>query len=86
MRPHITPPSAKAASIGVIGTQITEAYLPQDSTLQEEIAREHLLISQVPIWRYSMQGHRLNRFFFPGRDATMSALTHGTVVVSKIRR
>jgi len=40
-----------------------------------------LVISQVPIVRYSQQHVRANRYFFPERNATMSALTEATVIV-----
>jgi DNA processing protein len=40
-----------------------------------------LLISQVPLFRYSQQSPQFNRFFFPDRNHTMSALTAATVIV-----
>src|SRR5206468_1805341 len=45
------------------------------------IANDHLVISQVPIVRYLRQDHRANRYFFPERNATMSALTEATIIV-----
>jgi len=39
------------------------------------------LISQIPVWRYSQQGPRGNRLFFPERNVTMSALTEATIIV-----
>lgn len=68
-------------TIAVIGTPITHSYPKENASLQREIAKNYLLISQVPIVRYSKQGPRGNRFFFPERNVTMSALTEATVIV-----
>lgn len=68
-------------TIGVIGTPITESYPKENAALQEQIAREHLLVSQVPIIRYSQQTPMWNKVFFPERNATMSALTDATIIV-----
>jgi hypothetical protein len=48
---------------------------PSCVELQRKIVDKHLVISQVPIVRYSKQHYRANRYFFPERNATMSALT-----------
>jgi DNA processing protein len=69
------------STIAVIGTPISDCYPKQNQKLQEKIAREHLLISQVPILRYRQQDWRFNRYFFPERNKTMSALTAATVIV-----
>lgn len=68
-------------TVGVIGTPITTAYPRSNKDLQDHISREHLLISQVPILRYSAQSFKWNRLFFPERNATMSALSDATVIV-----
>lgn len=68
-------------TIAVIGTPLTEAYPKQNEQLQARIAREQLLISQVPFRRYNDQDWRANRAFFPERNVTMSALTEATVIV-----
>ena len=68
-------------TVAVIGTPITEAYPKENLSLQETIARDYLLVSQVPILRYSRQTFRGNRLFFPERNATMSAFTDATVIV-----
>ncbi len=68
-------------TIAVIGTSIDHTYPKQNSALQEQIASEHLLISQVPVWRYSQQSPVGNRLFFPERNITMSAITKATVIV-----
>lgn len=68
-------------TIAVIGTPLTDVYPTRNTELQARIARDHLLISQVPFRRYSEQDWRANRTFFPERNVTMSALTSATVIV-----
>ena len=67
--------------IGVIGTPIDEYYPKQNRNLQEEIAVKHLLISQVPFYKYHTQPFQTRRFYFPERNATMAALSLATVIV-----
>lgn len=78
---HTSAIRKKGRTIAVIGTPICEAYPAGNSILQETIAKEYLLISQVPVLRYYMQDWKLNRFFFPARNVTMSALTDATIIV-----
>ena len=68
-------------TIAVLGTPLSKAYPSENTPLQRRIAKDHLLVSQVPVKRYEMQSFRGNRFFFPERNATMSALTDATVIV-----
>lgn len=67
--------------IAVIGRPLGVYYPRENRSLQDRIARDYLLISQVPVLRYSKQGIRHNRMFFPERNVTMSALTEATVIV-----
>lgn len=67
--------------IGVIGTPLGQHYPPENKELQNLIAAQHLLISQVPVLRYGRQRPPQNRFFFPERNVTMSALSEGTVII-----
>lgn len=78
---HTTAIAQSGFTIAVLGTPITECYPPENSELQHQIADKHLLISQVPIVRYAQQHVRANRYFFPERNVTMSALTDATVIV-----
>ena len=78
---HTTAIELGGKTIGVIGTPISEVYPKQNARLQEQIANEYLLMSQIPVWRYSRQGPRGNRLFFPQRNMTMSALTEATIIV-----
>lgn len=73
---------AKGRTIGVIGTPLGQYYPREHRALQDLIARDHLLISQVPLLRYlRAPDYRFNRTFFPERNATMSALTEATIIV-----
>ncbi|MCA8165189.1 DNA-processing protein DprA [Burkholderia cepacia] len=78
---HTTALERGGRTVAVIGTPITEVYPRENFELQETIAREHLVVSQVPILRYARQTFRGNRLFFPERNATMSALTDATIIV-----
>ncbi|MGD0838871.1 MAG: DNA-processing protein DprA [Polyangia bacterium] len=68
-------------TVAVIGTSLAGCYPPQNRALQARLAAEYLLVSQVPIVRYSVQHAPQNRLFFPERNATMSALTEATIIV-----
>lgn len=73
--------AAGGRTIAVIGTPLGQVYPKANAGLQEQIARDHLLISQVPVLRYEAQNFRTNRFFFPERNKLMSALTQATIIV-----
>nr|WP_199044845.1 DNA-processing protein DprA [Dyella sp. ASV24] len=78
---HTAALEAGGRTIAVIGTPVFDVYPKENAGLQERIAREHLVISQVPFLRYKRQSPRTNRLFFPARNVTMSALTQATVIV-----
>jgi DNA processing protein len=78
---HTAALEAGGRTIAVIGTPLSSAYPKQNRCLQELIAKEHLLISQVPVCRYADQHYKLNSRFFPERNITMSALSEATVIV-----
>ena len=78
---HTTALERGAPTIAVIGTPLSHAYPRDNADLQRDIARNFLVISQVPLLRYESQDYRYNRLFFPERNKTMSALTEATVIV-----
>lgn len=78
---HTAAIEAGGQTIAVIGTPLGRHYPPGNRELQERLAREYLLISQVPVLRYERQSPQVNRLFFPERNLTMSALTEATVIV-----
>jgi DNA processing protein len=67
--------------VGVIGTPITKYYPKENKPLQDLVAKEHLLISHVPIYRYEYENFNTKRFYFPQRNVTMAALSQATVIV-----
>jgi len=73
--------AAGGKTISVIGTSLNEVYPKKNSDLQKRIAKEYLLVSQVPFYQYSLQDYRRNRGFFPERNKTMSALSKATIIV-----
>jgi Predicted Rossmann fold nucleotide-binding protein involved in DNA uptake len=78
---HMAAIEAGGSTIGVIGTPISDNYPAENRDLQETIAHQHLLISQVPVCRYRRQNPWANRLFFPERNVTMSALSDATIIV-----
>lgn len=79
---HSTALSEGGNTIAVLGTPLTRSYPAVNSNLQNEIAKNHLIISQVPIARYEkVKSPTHNNFFFPERNKTMSALTDATVII-----
>ena len=78
---HTTALDLGGRTIAVIGTPLSFAYPRANVDLQQRIGEKFLVISQVPVKRWESQDHRLNRFFFPERNITMSALTEATIIV-----
>jgi DNA processing protein len=78
---HTSAIESGGRTIAVIGTPLGVFYPKAHRAMQERIAAEHLLVSQVPVLRYERQRVPQNKLFFPERNVTMSALTEGTVIV-----
>ena len=78
---HIGAIEANGRTIAVVGTPLGQIYPKENAQLQERIAEQFLLISQIPVMRYARQKPPQNRFFFPERNVTMSALTEATIIV-----
>jgi len=78
---HQTAIDCGGRTIAVIGTPISEVYPKENAELQRRIASGYLLVSQVPVLRYKAQGANVNRFFFPERNKTMSALSEATIII-----
>jgi DNA processing protein len=66
---------AGGSVIAVIGTPIDRAYPIQNASLQESIARDHLLISQFQQGTKTFPGH------FPERDRLMAAISEVTAII-----
>jgi DNA processing protein len=72
---------AGAVTAAVLGTPLTAVYPPANAALQRRLAREFLLLSQVPIVRHAREGPTENRHFFRERNATLAALARAVVIV-----
>jgi DNA processing protein len=72
---HTATLAAKGRTLAVIGTGLAHSYPPQNAALQREIATRGAVVSQF--WPEA----RPSRRSFPMRNAVMSGLTLGTVVV-----
>jgi DNA processing protein len=66
---------AGGRTIAVLGTALDEVFPKENADLQEQIGREHLLVSQFP------SGQPTSRKNFPIRNRTMALLTDATVIV-----
>lgn len=71
----------KGRVIGVIGTPIDEYYPVKNKSLQDRIGTEHLLVSQVPFYRYSKQPFKTKKYYFPERNELMAAISDATVII-----
>lgn len=79
---HKTTMDGGGRTIAVIGTPLNLRYPKENAELQDLIAKEYLLISQVPVVRYQQaKNPTANRFFFVERNITMSALTRATIII-----
>lgn len=72
---HRTAIDAGERTIAVLGTPLDQYQPRQNAALQDEIGRDHLLVSQFPA------GHPLLRSNFPRRNRTMALLCHASVIV-----
>ena len=66
---------AGGRTVAVIGTPLDRAYPPQNARLQEEIYRDHLLVSPFARGTRTTGGH------FPARNRVMARLADATVLI-----
>ena len=78
---HETAIERGGETIAVIGTPLDHVYPKENSNLQTRIARDYLLVSQVPVLLYARRSWKWNRSFFPERNVTMSAMTQATIII-----
>lgn len=78
---HKTAIAEGGKTVAVIGAPLSHHYPKENEGLQKKIASEFLLISQVPVIRYEQNSPKFNRFYFPERNKTMSALSEATIIV-----
>ena len=67
--------AAGGRTIAVLGTPLERVFPKEHAALQEEIGRDHLLVSQFG------PGTRTFRGSFPQRNRTMALLSNATVIV-----
>jgi DNA processing protein len=67
--------SADGRVVGVIGTPLDRAYPAKNKRLQEQVYRDHLLVSQFPFGSNVFPSH------FPMRNRLMAILSDATVVI-----
>lgn len=68
-------------TIGVIGTPINKYYPKDNKELQNKIAKDFLLISQVPFYKYATEPFTHHRYHFPKRNKLMASISEATVVI-----
>ena len=79
---HQTAMNNGGKTIAVMGVPISRYYPTKNKDLQDEIARNHLLLSHVPVLRsYQQKDTRKLNFFFPERNSIMSALSQASIIV-----
>ena len=78
---HQAAMDAGGRTIGVLGTPINYSITHGRSNVAQKIMVDHLVISQVPVLHYEQSNQKQRNQFFLGRNATISALSIGTVVV-----
>lgn len=72
---------AAGKTIAVLGTSLCATYPRENAALQQRLARDHLVVSQVPFMHWQANDYRSNRRFFPERNHTMSALAAATIII-----
>jgi DNA processing protein len=72
---HLGAMNARGTTVAVLGTGVDVPYPPRHRALQERVAQEGLLISEVP------PGERGHAGTFPQRNRLIAALAEVTVVV-----
>ncbi len=78
---HVAALEAAGATVAVLGTPVTACFPSQNRALQRRLAREQLVVSQVPILRHARQSPDRNRRFFRERNATLAALAEAIIIV-----
>ena len=78
---HTSAINNKGFTIGTIGTPIDSYYPKENKELQNKIADDYLLISQVPFYRYKHEHFLNHKHYFPRRNVTMAAISEATIIV-----
>lgn len=62
-------------TVAVIGTPLNECYPKENKTLQDDIMKEHLVISQFRM------GSAIHPSNFPIRNRTMALISHASIII-----
>ena len=80
-RPRIAEPwPAGGPTVGVLACGVDVAYPPANARLFDTLARDHLLVSELP------PGAHPTRVRFLARNRLIAAMTQGTIVVEAALR
>lgn len=72
---HLGAMRSGGRTIGVLGTSLFDCYPRKNASLQGEIGRNHLLVSQFA------EGYPVTRKNFPMRNRTMALFSDATIIV-----
>lgn len=72
---HVAAMKAGGRTIAVLGTPLDQCFPAKNRSLQDEIMREHLAVSQFPT------GTKVGKHTFPMRNRTMALLSDATVII-----
>ena len=67
-------------TIGVVGTPIDQYYPKENRALQDKIAENFLLISQVPFYKFAHENFNFRRFHFLRRNKVMASISKATII------
>lgn len=77
---HKTTIRLEGKTVGVIGTGIDVCYPAENRSLQREIAKNHLLLSEFPV------GTKPKKHHFPYRNRIIAGLSRGVLIVEAKER
>lgn len=72
---HMGAISAGGRTIAVVGTPLNKFFPAKNRELQEQLMRDHLVVSQFPL------GYPIQKTNFPRRNRVMALISDATVIV-----
>ena len=83
---HTTSIKDGGKTIAILGTPIDQYHHKKNKELQDEIAKEHLLISHVPFYKYQNESFQNHSFYFPQRNKVIASVSSAVVIVEAADR
>lgn len=77
---HVETLKSKGRTVGVIGTGLNIFYPHNNQSLQQLLAKEHLVLSEYPL------GSKPLKFHFPERNRIIAGLSRGILVIESKKR